>query len=104
MKKETRPSLFWIGLALLVLPGLIHAYLLMPFPGSQDINAITVSYYLEKIIWPLRVAGVLMLIRYFIKYFGNNSTRGKYTKAIVLILCLGTFYFTDIAYKASAMF
>jgi len=104
MKKETRPSLFWIGLALLVLPGLIHAYLLMPFPGSQDINAITASYYLEKIIWPLRIAGVLMLIRYFIKYFRNNSTGGKYTKAIVLVLCLATFYFTDIAYKASAMF
>jgi Protein of unknown function (DUF3179) len=104
MKKETKPLLFWLGIICLVIPGLVHAYLLMPFPGSQDLNAITVSYYLEKVIWILRVVGILMLVRYFIKYFANNSTTKKMVKIGVLVLCLGSFYFTDIAYKAESMF
>jgi hypothetical protein len=104
MKKETRPSIFWTGVLLLIVPGLIHAYLLMPFPGSQELNAITVSYYLEKIILPLRIVGGLVLIWYLVKYFSKNSAKGKIVKGVVLALCLASFYFTDFAYKASTMF
>jgi hypothetical protein len=32
--------LFWLGIFLLLVPGLVHAYLLMPFPGSHDLEAI----------------------------------------------------------------
>jgi len=102
--KQTKPALFWIGILLLVVPGLIHAYLLMPFPGSQDLNAITVSYYLEKIILPLRIVGGVLIIWYLFKYYSKNSTRGKVIKGLVLALCLGSFYITDFAYKAETMF
>jgi hypothetical protein len=102
--KQTKPLLFWTGIILLVVPGLIHAYLLMPFPGSQDINAITVSYYLEQIVLPLRIAGGLLLVWYMFKYYSKNSTRGKIVKGLVLALCLGSFYFTDFEYKAETMF
>ena len=102
--KQTKPILFWAGIILLVVPGLIHAYLLMPFPGSQDLNAITASYYLEKIVFPLRIAGGVLIIWYLVKYFSKNTTRGKIVKGLVLALCLGSFYFTDLAYKAETMF
>jgi len=102
--KKTRPSLFWWGIVLLLVPGLVHAYLLMPFPGSQDLNAITVSYYLEKAVLPLRVIGAIMIIWYFIKYFAMNSTTGKVVKIAVLLLCLGSYYYTDFEYKAESMF
>ena len=92
-KKKTKPSIFWTGIILLVVPGLIHAYLLMPFPGSQDLNAITVSYYLEKIILPLRIIGAVLTIWYLFKYYAKNSITGKIVKGIVLALCLGSFYF-----------
>ncbi|MDB5015294.1 MAG: hypothetical protein JWQ84_126 [Mucilaginibacter sp.] len=104
MKTPTRSSLFWIGIILLVIPGLIHAYLLMPFPGSQDLNAITVAYYLEKIILPLRIAGGVVIIWYLLKYFSKNSKAGKISKLVVLALCLGSFYFTDFMFKAETMF
>ncbi len=104
MKSKKKPSLFWWGIILLVLPGLVHAYLLMPFPGSQDLNAITVSYYLEKIVLPLRIVGVLLIVWYLFKYYAGNTTRAKIVKASVLILCLASFYFTDVAYKAESMF
>ncbi|WP_259070021.1 DUF3179 domain-containing protein [Mucilaginibacter sp. X4EP1] len=104
MKKQDRSSIFWIGIILLVIPGLIHAYLLMPFPGSQDLNAITVSYYLEKIVLPLRLLGGIFIVWYLFKYFTKNTLGGKLVKGIVLALCLGSFYFTDIMFKAETMF
>ncbi len=104
MKKKTKSSLFWTGIILLVIPGLIHAYLLMPFPGSQDLNAITASYYLEKIVWPLRIVGGLLIVWYLFTYYSKNTTRGKITKGVVLALCLGSFIITDYMYKAETMF
>ena len=104
MKTQSKPFLFWAGILLLVVPGLIHAYLLMPFPGSQDINAITVAYYLEKIVLPLRIAGGILIVWYLFKYFSKNTMSGKIVKGLALALCLGSFYFTDFMYKAETMF
>src|SRR5580704_14762171 len=73
MKKKTKSSIFWTGIILLVIPGLVHAYLLMPFPGSQDLNAITASYYLEKIVWPLRIVGGLLIVWYLFTYYSKNT-------------------------------
>lgn len=96
--------LFWAGIALLFIPGLVHAYLLMPFPGSQTLEAINVCYYLEKVIAVLRVIGAVILLVYLFNYFLSESTRGKILKSVLLLVCLGTLYFTDVAYKAEAMF
>lgn len=104
MRNDTKPLLFWMGILLLFFPGLLHAYLLMPFPGSQDIEAIKLCYYVEKIILPLRIVGGLLLVWYFVKYFTNNSLTGKIIKGTALVLLLGTLYVTDIEYKASSMF
>jgi len=104
MKNQTKPWLFWAGIILLVIPGLIHAYLLMPFPGSQELNAMTVSYYLEKVVWPLRVVGAVTVVWYLFKYFAINTKIGKVVKSLVLLICLGSFYYTDYEYKASTMF
>ncbi len=101
---QTKSFLFWTGIFLLLVPGLVHAYLLMPFPGSQDLNAITVSYYLEKIVMPLRIIGGLLIIWYFIKYFSKSPTGQKIGKTVVLVLCLGSFYITDFMFKAETMF
>jgi len=104
MKKKTKSWLFWTGMFLLFFPGLLHAYLLMPFPGSQEREAIKLCYYLEKIILPLRIVGGIIVLWYLVKYFSNNSRFSKIAKAFVLVLALGSLYITDIAYKASSMF
>src|ERR1700760_1520449 len=104
MRKKTNAPLFWIGMFLLFFPGLLHAYLLMPFPGSQNLEAIKLCYYIEKIILPLRIVGGIMVLWYLFKYFGRNSRGGKIVKGTVLVLALGSLYITDVQYKASAMF
>jgi len=104
MKNNSRPFIFWIGIFLFFFPGLLHAYLLMPFPGSQDIEAIKLCYYVEKIILPLRIVGGLMIVWYLVKYFRKNTLKGILFKGAVLLLLLGSLYVTDIQYKASSMF
>ena len=104
MKSNTKPLIFWTGIFLLFVPGLLYAYLLMPFPGSQDIEAIKLCYYLEKIILPLRILGGLALIWYLVRYFTKNNLKGKIIKGAVLVLGLVSFYITDIEFKASSMF
>jgi len=104
MKKQTKSYIFWTGMFLLFVPGLVHAYLLMPFPGSQEREAIKLCYYIEKIILPLRILGGLVVAWYLVKYFTNNERKGKIVKASVLILGLASLYVTDVAYKASSMF
>jgi hypothetical protein len=104
MGKQTKSWLFWTGLFLLFFPGLLHAYLLMPFPGSQNLEAIRLCYYLEKIILPLRIVGGLLMVWYLVKYFTKNTVKGRIVKGALLILLLGSLYVTDIQYKASAMF
>ena len=104
MSNSNRSLLFWVSLSLVFLPGWVHAYLLMPFPGSQDIEAIKFCYYLEKIITPLRILGGLLLLLYAVKYFSKNTTKGKIIKTTVLVLALATFYVTDFHFKASTMF
>ena len=95
--------LFVIALVFLLIPGLVHAYLLMPFPGSQNLEAITLCYYLEKIIWPLRIVGILLMITYGF-YFGAETQVTKYMLITFLLVGGASYYITDIKFKADEMF
>jgi hypothetical protein len=95
---------FWLGIFLLLVPALIHAYLLMPFPGSQDLEAIWFVYYLEKIVLPSRIIGFLLVAWPLWKTFTQGNWQQKTIQGSVLLLCLGLFYFTDWMYKAERMF
>ncbi len=96
--------LFWLGIFLLLVPGLVHAYFLMPFPGSQDRETIVFCYYLEKFVLPLRIAGAVLVLFYIFRYYAGTSTGSKWFKAIVLVLCIGSYYITDVMFSAQQMF
>lgn len=96
--------LYWVGIGLLLLPGLVQAYLLMPFPGSQNIEAITFCYYLAMVVLPLRVIGAAILLLYLIKYLPLLAFKKRLWQLGLLLAGLISFYFTDIEYKAEKMF
>jgi hypothetical protein len=104
MNSRLLSRLFWLGVFLLLVPGLVHAYLLMPFPGSQDLEAISLVYYLEKYVPPLRILGLLLMVWPLWKTYTQGSLREKLVRGLTLAFCLGLFYFTDWAYKAERMF
>lgn len=104
MTIKNKNDLFWVGVLLLLIPGLVHAYLLMPFPGSQDLEAITISYYLEKIVLPLRILGGMLVLWYLIVFF-SKDTRGQMVgKVSMLLVCVAIYCVTDVQYKAEKMF
>ncbi|OKS85111.1 DUF3179 domain-containing (seleno)protein [Mucilaginibacter polytrichastri] len=104
MTIKNKNRLFWLGIFLLLIPGLVHAYLLMPFPGSQNLEAITVSYYLEKMVLPLRILGCILVIWYLISFFNQDTRNQKAWKLVMLFICAGIYYVTDVQYKAEKMF
>ena len=95
---------FFLGLFFFLVPSLLHAYLLMPFPGSQDLEAMTLAYYLEYWLHMTRVIGLLLLAvpTYHALRYGGILKR----IAIVTLFaaCFGIFYFTDIIFSAEHMF
>jgi hypothetical protein len=54
-------ALFLAGAVAVLLVPMVHAYLLMPLPGSQDLETIKLAYYLEKALRPLLLLGLLLL-------------------------------------------
>jgi hypothetical protein len=104
MTPTLKKSLFWIGAICLILPALLQAYLLMPFPGSQDLEAIKLTYFLEKIILPSRIIGLLLLIYPAWLYITQGSMKQKILVGVIVIVAGGLYYFTDISYRAEVMF
>lgn len=95
---------FWIGIILLMLPSLVQAYLLMPFPGSQDLEVITLTYYLQAIILPLRIVGLFCMVPSAWFVFTKGAKKLRIIAGVVLVVCAGLFYFSDVEYKAERMF
>jgi hypothetical protein len=104
MNKSLLSIFFWVGVFLLLIPGLLHAYLLMPFPGSQDLEAITFVYYLEKVVLPLRIIGFLLVLWPLWHTFTKSGIREKIIRGLAVMVCLGVFYFSDYLYQAERMF
>jgi len=104
MNLKLKNRLFWIGAAVLILPALVQAYLLMPFPGSQDLEAIKVTYFLEKIILPSRIIGLLLLIVPVWAYITKGTVKQRIWLGVIVLVSAGLYYFTDVEYRAEEMF
>ncbi|RYU95472.1 DUF3179 domain-containing (seleno)protein [Emticicia agri] len=104
MTPTIKKSLFWIGTICLILPAFLQAYLLMPFPGSQDLEAIKLTYFLEKIIFPSRIIGLVLLIYPAWSYITQGSIKQKILLVVIVLIAAGLYYFTDVSYRAEVMF
>ena len=104
MTPKTRNLLFWAGAICLILPAFLQAYLLMPFPGSQDLEAIKLTYFLEKIILPSRIIGILLLISPVWFYLTKGKLKQKIMVGVIVLIAAGLYYFTDVSYRAEVMF
>jgi hypothetical protein len=99
-----KKRLLWIGTICLILPALLQAYLLMPFPGSQDLEAIKLTYYLEKIILTSRIIGLLLLAYPAWFYITKGNIKQKVLVGVIVLIAGGLYYFTDVSYRAEVMF
>ena len=86
MTPTLKKRLLWIGAICLIVPALLQAYLLMPFPGSQDLEAIKLTYYLEKIILASRIIGLLLLAYPTWSYITQGSIKQKVLVGVIVLI------------------
>jgi len=96
--------MFLPGILLLLLPSMLHAYFLMPFPGSQDMETMTAAYYLEKFLIPSRIIGFLLIILPVLNIYLNGRWRGRIGVTVLLLFMGGLFYMSVIMASAERMF
>lgn len=96
--------IFWAGLILFMFPSLVQAYLLMPFPGSQELEVITLTYYLQQVIMPLRLVGLLLLVPALWWVVQSGTKTFRIVVGCIVGLCVVLLYGSEVAYKAERMF
>ncbi len=90
--------LLTIGLIFLIAIEVLRVYFIMPFPGSQQSNTISIAYFIDRNIWWLRVIGFIIVIIPLI-YFLRN---GRIWKKMVLVLVL--LFYGEITYAFNCKF
>ena len=96
--------MFLPGLLLVVVPSVIHAYLLMPFPGAQDMEAIGAAYFLEKILPYSLIIGGLLVIGPILNKILNGTLRGKLGVIFLTVFLIGVTYMANVKWSAEKMF
>ncbi|MEP7170722.1 MAG: DUF3179 domain-containing (seleno)protein [Bacteroidota bacterium] len=104
LRKLNNKILCWTGSLLLIIPSLLNAYWLMPFPGSQEMEMMEFCYSLEKIIFVLRVAGVLFLTGPVLYSFFYGTFKKGIGNVLWCLLIATLYYLTDYVYCAQEMF
>lgn len=93
-------KLFFSGLLLLVLYEAAAVYLIMPMPGSQNMNSLEAAYFLFNWRWPFRIVFMLMVAAGGI---GSSWTR-KWIPVLTLLISSGVVYLVNFILSADHMF
>jgi hypothetical protein len=91
------------GLVILGFPDLLHSYLLMPFPGSQELDLLQLAYTLEKLLPFSRTIGILLVLSPIIDGLLNGTLWRRAGMALLLGFVLAGAWFVQM-YSADVMF
>src|SRR5690242_16243170 len=96
MKKLLLP----LGFILLFAAEIMRVYYIMPFPGSQQSNTVSIAYFLHKWIWVIRmIAGILIIYGAWNRF----PHWKKWKKAVFFtgaLLYIGVFYLVNFKFLA----
>jgi hypothetical protein len=92
--------IFYIAIVLLSLFELANVYLIMPMPGSQEINSINLAYFLHHWRWLIRIICYVLIILSFPTAFKLS----KWFSIIALLIALSATYVFNFQMKADHMF
>ncbi|MEP7220777.1 MAG: DUF3179 domain-containing (seleno)protein [Bacteroidota bacterium] len=96
--------MFIPGLLLLMIPGMLKTYLLMPFPGSQDLESIRMVYYLLPWVMPLHIVGFLLVILPILNSIINGKIWKKIGMLLLCLVCGAILWFTEVKFTAGNIF
>ncbi|MEP6952246.1 MAG: DUF3179 domain-containing (seleno)protein [Ginsengibacter sp.] len=96
--------LLFIGLLILFSAEILRVYFIMPFPGSQHKNTISLAYWISNnIIW-IRILALVLLIFPLINVFRSSRTWKKIVLSVILGFYTVVFFFFNYRFEADKMF
>ncbi|MBC7827924.1 MAG: DUF3179 domain-containing protein [Chitinophagaceae bacterium] len=99
-----KPLLLVTGLILLFAIEILRVYFIMPFPGSQQSDTISIAYWLGRNITWLRIIALLLVIFPAISIYRNGRTWAKVVVALFLVTYGVIFFFVNFRFEADKMF
>jgi hypothetical protein len=99
-----KPLQLVTGLLLLFAIEILRVYFIMPFPGSQQSDTISIAYWIGRnIIW-LRIIALLLILFPAISLYKNGRPWAKVVVSLVLVLYAVVFFFFNFRFEADKMF
>lgn len=83
---------------------ILHVYFIMPFPGSQQQESISVAYFLHNNIVVLRIIGWALLFGSIAKAFTTFAVVGKVVLGAGIVFYGVVFYMFNFRFLADKMF
>ncbi len=96
--------LFGVGILVLIFSEIFRVYYIMPFPGSQVDETISVAYFLQNAIWYFRILGVLLICYPTYFYLKSDKPLIKWTLVAILLFWLIVVYAFNFRFLADKMF
>lgn len=93
-------KIFWLGLIGLLAFEVANVYFIMPMPGSQEMNSISLAYFLYSWRWVFRIVFSLMIILGVLK----GRWKRKYLLLIPVLLVAAVVYMANFVMAADHMF
>ncbi len=91
---------FYIGLFGLFVVEVLKGYLLMPMPGSQEQNSVSLVYFLYDKRWLFRILFMILIIAGIKDVFQKR----KWIPVVFLLIAAAGIYFADFMMSADRMF
>lgn len=99
-----KKTLLYLVLGLLIVFECLRVYLIMPMPGSQNLNSIDLAYFLGSNKHIIRIVGFLLLINPIIYIFKNSLKKHIILFSIFGIIYSLIFYVFTFKMEADKMF
>ncbi|WP_339812406.1 DUF3179 domain-containing (seleno)protein [uncultured Imperialibacter sp.] len=93
-----------LGFFTLIVAEILKVYLIMPFPGSQQMNSIDFAYFMFFNIGYFRLAGLLMIAYPAWHFLKTGKKRVKLLIGTFIVLYLGVFYAVNFRMLADKIF
>ena len=99
-----RTFLLTTALLFLFAVEILRVYFIMPFPGSQRANTISLAYFIGKYTWSLRILGLMLLIPFAWYAYKYVRMWKKIILSLFIVLYGIVFYFFNFKFLADKMF
>ncbi|HPM31830.1 MAG TPA: DUF3179 domain-containing (seleno)protein [Chryseolinea sp.] len=94
-------KLFYIGIIGFCLFEILNVYLIMPMPGSQQMNSVDFAYFLYSYRWFFRIFFLLLILAGLLKVF---QSKHKWIPVLAIMICGGITYVVNFIMSADSMF